>query len=73
MLFVSCVCVCRCRGCCSLSVCACDLLILLHEPMAPLQETEGNDEVAEEEAAARAARAARLKASNADRCICTTN
>jgi len=34
VLFLSCVCVCvcvcRCRGCCSLPVCVCDLLIFLH-------------------------------------------
>jgi len=29
------VCVCRCRGCCSLSVCVCDLLIYLHEGGGP--------------------------------------
>jgi len=28
-LFLSCACVYRCRGCCSLSVCVCDLLIFL--------------------------------------------
>jgi len=28
--FLSCVCVCRCRGCCSLLVCVCDLLIFSH-------------------------------------------
>ena len=31
VLFLSCACVCRCRGCCSLSVCVCDLLIFLHK------------------------------------------
>jgi len=29
------VCVCRCRGCCSVGVCVCDLLIFLHERPPP--------------------------------------
>ena len=46
VVLVVCVCVCRCRGCCSLSVCVCDLLIFLPSSTLQNQATALMDQLA---------------------------